>query len=122
MTKRIAILAISLAIIGIGVLTLKHPSIVHAQSTAQVTQFGTFTQFGTGWASNVLIVQTTAPYVDNGCNGTATAQYATLDGAPGNPTIHAVLLGAMLSGKPVELVVQGCAYGHPQIIGVAVQP
>ena len=95
---------------------------VYAQSSPASTQNGSITGFGTCWSSDCYILTTSAPYVDNGCGGTATAQYATSPGAPGNTTIHATLLGAFLAGKKVGLVVQGCVFGHPQIIGVGVQP
>jgi hypothetical protein len=36
--------------------------------------------------------------------------------------MHATLLGAFLAGKKVNVVVQGCVFGHPQIIGVGVLP
>lgn len=95
---------------------------VYAQSTPASTAAGNFTGFGTCWSADCYVLSTTAPYVDNGCGGTATAQYATAPGAPGNTTIHATLLGAFLGGKKVSLVVQGCIFGHPQIIGVGVVP
>jgi hypothetical protein len=104
-------------------ITLINPiSNVHAQSNPASTQTGSFTGFGTCWSADCYVISTSAPYVDNGCGGTATAQYATAPGAAGNTTIHATLLGAFLSGKRVSLVVQGCVFGHPQIIGVGVAP
>ncbi|HEY6252499.1 MAG TPA: hypothetical protein VI685_21295 [Candidatus Angelobacter sp.] len=99
----------------------KRMPIVHAQSTAVTTQFGNITGYLAGWYFNVVMITTNAPYVDNGCNAT-TQQYSTLDGVEGNPAFHAALLGALLSNKKVAVAVQGCAYGHPQIIGVMIQP
>ncbi len=104
-----------------GILFLHTPK-VHAQTSPASTQAGNIIGFGTCWSAECLVVATNAPYVDNGCNGSASAQYATSPGAAGNSIIHASLLGAMLSGKKVSLVVQGCIFGHPQIIGVGVAP
>jgi len=110
-----------IAILSFVTVLRKPAPVVHAQTTPAVTQTGFFTGFGTCWADDCYVVSTTAPYVDNGCNGTSTAQYATAPGASGNTTIHATLLGAFLSQKKVALVVQGCIFGHPKIIGVGVQ-
>ncbi len=108
--------------LAIAAVTLHKPlTVAHAQTTIATTQVGAFTGFGTCWAADCYVISTTAPYVDNGCNGTSTAQYATAPGAAGNTTIHATLLGAFLAQKKVALVVQGCVFGHPQIIGVGVQ-
>lgn len=104
-----------------GAITLHKPPVAHAQTNIATTQTGAFTGFGTCWAADCFVISTTAPYVDNGCNGTSSAQYATAPGAAGNTTIHATLLGAFLAQKKVALVVQGCIFGHPQIIGVGVQ-
>jgi hypothetical protein len=95
---------------------------VHAQGTAAYTDFGTITTMGTCWAQECYILQTTAPYIDNGCGGTASQQYVTAPGAGGNNVMHGMLLSSMLAGKKVRLVVQGCWAGHPQIISVGVQP
>lgn len=111
-----------MSIAAIGVVLYRPLPVAHAQSSPAGTQNGFFTGFGTCWSADCLIVSTNAPYVDNGCGGGATAQYATSPGAPGNTTIHATLMGAFLAGKQVNLVVQGCVFGHPQIIGVGVAP
>jgi hypothetical protein len=113
---------VAIVLMALGSYYWKHIPVAHAQSTAMVTQYGAITGYMTGWNANVVMVQTSAPYVDNGCNGATNAQYATLDGAAGNSVHHAALLGAVLSGKKIALAVQGCAYGHPQIIGVFIQP
>lgn len=116
------ILLAAMAITAICVVLYRPLPVAHAQGTPASTQYGSFTGFGTCWSSDCLIVSTNAPYVDNGCGGGASAQYATSPGAPGNTTIHATLTGAMLAGKKVTLVVQNCVFGHPQIIGVGVLP
>jgi hypothetical protein len=125
MKKTMTIAFSILAVVGIAtasIMLLKPANKVHAQSSPAVTANGNFTGFGTCWSADCYVLSTNAPYVDNGCGGTATAQYATAPVAPGNTTIHATLLGAFLSGKKVALVVQGCVFGHPQVIGVGVAP
>jgi hypothetical protein len=122
LNKSSLLVAISVVLFAISGLLFLHLPKVHAQASPASTQAGSITGFGTCWSAECVVLATNAPYVDNGCNGTATAQYATAPGAAGNSIIHASLLGAMLSGKKVALVVQGCIFGHPQIIGVGVAP
>lgn len=112
----------TIAVIALAIKLHKPTVVAHAQTNVATTQTGSFTGFGTCWAADCYVISTNAPYVDNGCNGTSTAQYATAPGAAGNTTIHATLLGAFLAQKKVALVVQGCIFGHPQIIGVGVTP
>jgi hypothetical protein len=123
LVKRTSLLVAILVVLVIsaGILFLHTPK-AHAQTSPASTQPGNIIGFGTCWSAECLVVSTNAAYVDNGCNGTASAQYATSPGATGNSIIHASLLGAMLSGKKISLVVQGCVFGHPQIIGVGVAP
>jgi hypothetical protein len=116
------ILLAAMAITAICVVLSRPLPVAHAQGTPTGTQFGSITGLGTCWSSDCYIISTSAPYVDNGCGGGASAQYATSPGAPGNTTIHATLLGAFLAGKKVSLEVQNCVFGHPQIIGVGVTP
>jgi hypothetical protein len=116
------ILLTAMAITAICVVLSRPLPVAHAQGTPASTQVGSITGFGTCWSSDCYIISTSAPYMDNGCGGGASAQYATSPGAPGNTTIHATLLGAFLAGKKVGLVVQGCVFGHPQIIGIGVTP
>ena len=120
MIKRQKLMSCFLVLISICAICL-YPAPAYAQGTPASTQYGNITAFGTCWSAECIIVATDAPYVDNGCGGTATAQYATAPGAAGNTVIHATLFSALLSGKKVSLVVQGCIFGHPQIIGVGVQ-
>jgi hypothetical protein len=116
------ILLAAVAIAAIGVVLSRPLPVAHAQGTPASVALGSITGFGTCWSSDCLIISTSATYVDNGCGGGASAQYATSPGAPGNTTIHATLMGAMLAGKKVSLEVQNCVFGHPQIIGVGVLP
>jgi len=116
------ILLAAMAITAICVVLSRPLPVAHAQGTPASTQYGSITGLGTCWSSDCYIIATSAPYVDNGCGGGASSQYATSPGAPGNTTIHATLLGAFLAGKKVSLVVQNCVFGHPQIIGVGVTP
>ncbi|HWG38997.1 MAG TPA: hypothetical protein VN658_00505 [Candidatus Acidoferrales bacterium] len=116
------ILFIAMTIVAICVVLSRPLHIAHAQSTPANTQVGSITALGTCWSADCYIISISAPYVDNGCGGGASAQYATSPGAPGNTTIHATLLGAFLAGKKVSLEVQNCVFGHPQIIGVGVTP
>ena len=116
------ILFTAMTIAAICVVLSRPLHVAHAQSTPASTQVGSITGLGTCWSSDCYIISTSAPYVDNGCGGGASAQYATSPGAPGNTTIHATLLGAFLAGKKVSLEVQNCVFGHPQIIGIGVAP
>jgi hypothetical protein len=116
------VLLCAIAITAIFVVLSRPLPVAHAQSSPAPVQLGSITSIGTCWSSDCYILSTNAAYVDNGCGGQASAQYATSPGAPGNTTIHATLLGAFLAGKKVSLEVQGCVFGHPQIIGVGVAP
>lgn len=89
-----------------------------AQATV-VTASGQITFYGVGWSGNVVRVQTTAPFVANGC--AATDGYMTDATDPGNPAYQQALHGAFLSGRSVQLVLSGCTgTGRPKIIGVNV--
>jgi hypothetical protein len=116
------ILLAAMATTAICVVLFRPLPVAHAQSTPASVQLGSITALGTCWSADCYIISTSATYVDNGCGGGASAQYATSPGAPGNTTIHATLLGAFLAGKKVTLEVQNCVFGHPQIIGVGVTP
>jgi hypothetical protein len=116
------ILVIAMAVTAICVVLSRPLPVAHAQSSPAAVLLGSVTSIGTCWSSDCYIISTSATYVDNGCGGGASAQYATSPGAPGNTTIHATLLGAFLAGKKVTLEVQNCVFGHPQIIGVGVAP
>jgi hypothetical protein len=53
------------------------------------------------------------------CGGTKPAKYYALDPKdPGVKVHEAVILSAFLSGRQVRLVIQGCIYDKPKIIGV----
>ena len=83
------------------------------------TDWGYITQLRTGWIEDTMAVFTTAQVV-TGCGPTHEG-YSTNPNDPGHKLFHAALLGAYFNNKRVQLLLRGCAFGKPRIIGVYVQ-
>jgi hypothetical protein len=95
--------------------------ITPAQAPPVGTAWGFITTYIVGQSANQVRVQTTAPNLLNN-NGCPTEDgYITNPSDPGNAAYQAALLGGYLSGKQVQLWVQGCYLGRPQIVIVGLQ-
>jgi hypothetical protein len=117
MSTLIALSRCGVCAIGFFILATVAPG-AHAQTTIVATDIGTITRYTAGWGDDQVLVSTTAPAVANGCNDSD--GYITNPNTPGNHAFQAALLAAFLSGKHVQLVLQGCWNDRPQIIGVNV--
>jgi hypothetical protein len=94
--------------------------ITPAQAPPVGTAWGFITTYIVGQSANQVRVQTTVlPFVANGCP--TSDGYITNPTDAGNTAYQAALLGAYLSGKQVQLWVQGCYLGRPQIVIVGLQ-
>jgi hypothetical protein len=110
---------LSWSFLGTLVLAFSCPANAFADPPAVVAP-GVITSYNTGWSADQVRVQTSATFVANGCP--TTDGYITNPSDPGNHTHQAALLAAFMGGKPVQLWIQGCFIGRPQIVGVALQP
>jgi hypothetical protein len=85
------------------------------------SQFGHVIGIETGWLDDTMSVKLDVPAVNSPtpCR-IMTAGYA-LDPADKGVKVHqSVLLSAFLSGRKVRVLVDGCVYDKPRIIGVGI--
>ena len=92
-----------------------------AQATPNGTPSGYITWMGGGWSSANLRVQTDAAFA-NPENCTYTDGYITDPADSGNALFNSLLLSAYMSHRKVNFVIDGCTFGRPHIISVAVLP
>jgi hypothetical protein len=92
-----------------------------SQAAPQNTDWGKVTLYATGWSADLIRVQTTAAFINQGC--TYTDGYVTDSSDPGNHTHQSALLAAFTAGKDVVITIDGCtsAAQRPKIIGVTVR-
>lgn len=93
-----------------------------AQAAPNYSQFGHVIGIETGWLDDTMAVKLDVPTVNSKspvCK-IMTAGYA-LDPADKGVKLHqSVLLSAFLSGRKVRVLVDGCVYDKPRIIGVGI--
>jgi hypothetical protein len=87
----------------------------------QSTTWGRIVTFETGWSDDTMAVTLANVPVVNPSRCNVTSSYALDPAEPGNHTHQAALMGAYFNQKQVRLIVLGCVYNKPRIIGVAVQ-
>lgn len=124
--KKLLVSVGGVILIAVALVTLasKTTKVVHAQGQSWTT-FGTITMYYTLWNTNGVMVNTSSPYVLNGCTQTSNNGYVVDPSNPGEQTQQATLLAAFLSGKQVQIGVQGCSAAggnRPEIFAITVQP
>jgi hypothetical protein len=89
---------------------------------AQVaTEFGAVTYLETGWAQDTMAIRHSATLVNPDNCRVTNAGYVTDPADPGHSLHHTVALAAFLNHKEVVLVVKGCVFEKPKVIGVGVK-
>ena len=97
------------------------------------TEWGLVDDVRSAWADDAVGVHHSAPFVNSlirqfggvllyvpECT-IKNDGYATSPSDPGRKLHHAILLGAFLHKKEVQLTLQGCSYDRPRIIAVTVR-
>lgn len=112
-----------------------------AASAPRYSKFGHVVELETGWADDTMSAKLDVPFVNSfmlnitsfsrdhrfgrtlvePCK-TTTAGYALDPKDPGVKLHQAVLLSAFLAGRKVRVLVEGCIYDKPRIIGVGMGP
>lgn len=94
---------------------------ISASAEPKWTSYGKITQLSAGWKEDTLAVFLSAGIVNPGGCPTVEGGAVTNPVDPGHTLFHAVLLSAWLNSKEVALLVDGCVYSKPRIIGVNVR-
>jgi hypothetical protein len=82
------------------------------------TDWGSVTQLEGGWGVNSATAYHSAPLFNpDGC-GITNAGYATSPDDAGSNLFHTLLLTSFLNRKQAALVISGCVFGKPRIVGV----
>lgn len=114
--SRLKKIAQTVAIVGVSV-TMTHP----AFAAEQFSDWGSVKSIESGWVLDTLAVFHSAPLVNpDGCRVT-NGGYATNPADPGHSLFHTILLSAFLNRKEVHLLISGCVFDKPRIIGVGVR-
>ncbi|TIP86894.1 MAG: hypothetical protein E5X63_10575 [Mesorhizobium sp.] len=110
---------VGLSLAGTGILA----SAVAANAAPQWTSWGQVTQIEAGWAVDAAAIRHSSAGVVNpsGCS-TTDYGYMTSPEDTGHNWFHAVALSALVSGKPVALLIDGCFAGKPRIISIKIVP
>jgi hypothetical protein len=92
-----------------------------ALAAPNYSQFGHVIGIETGWLDDTMAVKLDVPTVNSPtpCR-IMTAGYALDPGDKGVKLHQSVLLSAFLSGRKVRILVEGCVYDKPRIIGVGI--
>jgi hypothetical protein len=92
----------------------------HAQAQEPTyTKRGTITTIEAGWREETMAVWHSAAMINTPCT-VKNYGYATDPADSGRTLFHTVILNAFLNKREVQLVVSGCVFGKPKIIGVKV--
>src|SRR5262245_17785139 len=75
----------------------------------------------TGWVVDAMAVFTRAPLANPGGCQTRDAGYSTNPADSGHQLFHSVLLAALINGRDVRILAEGCAFEQPRIIGVDIR-
>jgi hypothetical protein len=92
-------------------------STVEAQ-TPQATDWGSVTILGGGWVEDVMSVYHSAPIRNPTQCAVTNSGYSTNAADAGHSLFHTLLLSAFLNRVEVQLLISGCAYSKPRIVGV----
>ena len=95
------------------------------------TDWGSITSLEGGWGNDTMSVRTNSPFVNSSVvspalNGrrfcaVTTAGYATDPNDKGHSLYHTMALAAFLNKKDVRLLLDGCVFDKPKIIGIQVR-
>ncbi|MBD2680809.1 MULTISPECIES: hypothetical protein [Nostoc] len=121
-------------LLGVSILTLSATLIgstfinYHDKAQAQLEpEKRTFSDWGSvklisaGWIEDTMAVYHSDPNVNpDGCP-TTDGGYATNPKDPGHSLFHTTILNAFINQKEVQLLISGCVYGKPRIIGVNIR-
>lgn len=93
----------------------------HAQAqTPTYTPRGTIKTIEAGWSLETMAVWHSATMVNPSNCLVTNGGYATDPADTGRSLFHSVILNAFLNKREVQLVISGCAFNKPKIIGVKV--
>jgi hypothetical protein len=74
-----------------------------------------------GWVlDRMLVFPHSVPLTNPGGCGTLNNGYIINETDPGRKTFYALLLGALLNGRQVQFVIQGCFEDRPRIVSVSI--
>lgn len=93
-----------------------------ANAQAVLSAKGTITGIEAGWTDDSMAVWHSAPIVNPSNCKVANYGYATNPADPGHSLFHTVILSALLNKREVHIVVYGCIYEKPRIVGVKMLP
>jgi hypothetical protein len=88
--------------------------------TERYSDWGSVQELEAGWAVDTMSVRHSAPMVNPGGCRVTNAGYATNPADTGHSLFHTLLLSAFLNRKEVAILVSGCAFDKPRIIGVKI--
>ena len=88
----------------------------------QFTEWGSITLISAGWALDTMAIYHSSPRIanPNGCAVT-NGGYATDPADSGRGLFHTIALSAFLNRKEVAILVQGCAFGKPRVLGINIR-
>jgi hypothetical protein len=85
------------------------------------TNFGSVQDIVAGWVQDTVAVHHSAPVVNPDSCSVTNGGYATSPSDPGHSLFHTIILSAFLNRKEVNLLISGCVYSKPRIIGVVIR-
>lgn len=93
------------------------------QLKEKATEWGTITYISAGWVQDSMAIGHSMSPVTNpsGCS-VETGGYATDPNDPGHNLFHTIALSAFMNKKQVSLVILGCSFDKPKVIGISVRP
>lgn len=96
-------------------------STLTAHAEPQWTGWGQITQIEAGWVDDAASIRLSAAGMVNpsGCP-TTDYGYMTSSADAGHSWFHTVALSALISGKPVALLIEGCFADKPRIISIKI--
>ena len=92
-----------------------------AEGAEKHTEWGSIKLMEAGWVEDTVAVHHSAPLLNPDHCKVEDGGYSTDPKDPGHSLFHTVLLSAFLNRKEVHLLISGCAYGKPRIIGVGIR-
>jgi hypothetical protein len=122
---KIGFLVFSVAFPNLGLATGPGPvSILPSNNSLNAvvySSWGHVLGFDTGWVDDSIALRMDFPLVNPGRCKVIDGGYALDSTEPGNHLHQAAIMGAFFNAKPLRVIVQGCVYDKPRIVGVGVQ-
>lgn len=118
----VSILTLSASLIGSTL--MKHEDKAQAQpppARPQFSDWGLIKVISAGWTEDTMSIDHSAPIVNPNQCPTTNGGYATNPNDPGHTLFHTILLNALINRKEVQLLISGCVYEKPRIIGVNIR-